>query len=176
MRPLRPVALQRISPLVRWPPMVLRRRYSGCVNSNDSIPDGAAAGRDPQSLSAARPTASAGFGSPGSDSTVRRIDLNDALIRHPEATFFMRASGGAMHEAGIDNGDVLLVDRALTPSHGNVVIADVDGERVCRRLWKQGDSIKLQAADGVTRDIHPNEAAPIVFWGVVSTVIKSLLG
>jgi len=81
-----------------------------------------------------------------------------------------------MHEAGIDNGDVLLVDRALTPSHGNVVIADVDGERVCRRLWKQGDSIKLQAADGVTRDIHPNEAAPIVFWGVVSTVIKSLLG
>src|SRR6218665_825445 len=129
VRPLRPVALQRISPLVRLPPMVLRRRYSGCVNSNDSTPDGAAAGRDPQSLSAARPTASAGFGSPGSDSTVRRIDLNDALIRHPEATFFMRASGGAMHEAGIDNGDVLLGDRALTPSHGNVVIADVDGER-----------------------------------------------
>lgn len=57
------------------------------------------------------PTASSGFGSPGSDFTVRRIALNDALIRHPEATCVMRAPGEAMAGTGVGGGDVLLIDR-----------------------------------------------------------------
>lgn len=85
--------------------------------SCDLLPDGAAVGADRIGERAPRRSmASAGFGSPGEDVTVRRIDLNDALIRHPQSTFVMRAVGDAMRDAGIASGDVLLVDRALNPS------------------------------------------------------------
>ena len=119
--------------------------------------------------------ASAGVGSPGEDVTVRRIDLNEALIRHPQSTFVMRAAGEAMTEAGISNGDVLLVDRALTPEHGHVVIAAVAGELVCRRLRQRHGRTKLEAASSGHGDILPSDAAPLEIWGVVTTVIKSLI-
>lgn len=122
------------------------------------------------------PTASAGFGSPGTDSTVRRIDLNDALIRHPQATYLMRTTGVAMREAGIDDGDVVLVDRALTPAHGNVVVAVVEGELVCRRFFNQGGVVKLEAAGAGYADIAVAEGEQLELWGVVTTVIKSLIG
>ena len=146
------------------------------MHSLDAIPDGSPVGHS-QVTSATPPRTgvSAGFGSPGTDATVRRIDLNDALIRHPQATFAMRASGSAMHEAGIDDSDVLLVDRALQPSHGQVVIAVVDGELLCRRLWRQGGITKLQAADPDHADIAPGDGVQLEVWGVVTTVIKSLL-
>lgn len=123
---------------------------------------------------------SSAFGSPGSDSTVKRLDLNDAFIRHPEATFQMQAAGNDMSDAGIGDGDVLLVDRALTAQHGSVVIAVVAGELRCRRLEKatprRGDaaSVRLVANPGVA-PITINEEAPLEVWGVVTAVIKSLL-
>ena len=147
------------------------------MNSFDAIPDGAAVGGEP-SAPASRPDArraAAGFGSPGSDSTVKRIDLNDALIQHPNATFVMRAAGTAMREAGIDHGDVLLVDRAIQPTHGCIVIAVVDGELACRRLFKLGGQTRLDAAPADQGGLFPGDAAPLEVWGVVTTVIKSLL-
>src|SRR5471030_1320767 len=87
------------------------------------------------------------FGSPGTDSTVRRIDLNEQLIHHPDATFIVRAAGRDMCGAGIDDGDVLLVDRALAPHHGSVIIAVVDGDLVCRRL-EQPKSGRDRASGG----------------------------
>ncbi len=76
-------------------------------------------GRDPGApASATRASVAIGFGSPSGDSGVTRLDLNDILIRHPQATFLMRAAGDAMRRAGIDSGDLLLVDRAITPAHG----------------------------------------------------------
>ena len=119
--------------------------------------------------------ASAGFGSPGEDVTVRRIDLNDALIRHPQSTFVMRAAGDAMLEAGIVNGDVLLVDRVIKSEHGHIVIAVVDGELMCRRLHKVRGVMKLEAAGEGQPDIVPGEGVQLEVWGVVTTVIKSLL-
>ena len=86
----------------------------------------------------------AGFPSPAEDHAVKRIDLNDILIRHPQATFLMRISGTSMKDAGIDDGDVVLVDRAIKPCHGHVVVAVVDGEFTVKRLWKRGDRMKLQ--------------------------------
>jgi DNA polymerase V len=85
---------------------------------DDVFADGSPVGADPatQASRPREPTASSGFGSPGSDFTVKLIDLNDALIRHPQATFVMRAAGDAMGDAGIWDGDVLLVDRAVTPA------------------------------------------------------------
>jgi DNA polymerase V len=144
---------------------------------DNDFTDGARVGADP-AASATRPrepTASSGFGSPGSDFTVRRIDLNDALIRHSQSTFVMRAAGEAMASAGISNGDVLLVDRAVTPQHGHMVIAKVDGELVCRRLVRQTGSILLETAETPVRRTTCSEAQPLEVWGVVTTVIRQLL-
>jgi DNA polymerase V len=143
--------------------------------SEDDLPDGAAVGGDRTATSTApAPTASAGFGSPGSDQTVRRLDLNDAFIRHPQATFVMRANGDAMVAAGIASGDVLLVDRSIAAWHGHIVIAALDGELVCRRLVRQGGVVALETAQPrPTRQVC-NEEQPLEVWGVVTTVIKSL--
>ena len=147
------------------------------MSSFANLPDGAPVGPgNAAPTPTSGPTASAGFGSPGADATVKRIDLNDALIRHPQATFVMRAVRSAMCEAGIDDDDVLLVDRALTPAHGNVVVAVVDGELVCRRLWKHGREVRLQPASPGHAEIAAADGEPLEIWGVVTTVIKSLLG
>jgi DNA polymerase V len=143
----------------------------------DSIPDGSPVGRDRHAAAAPgrdRGTVASGFGSAVDDGGSKRIDLNDALIRHPEATFVVRAAGAAMHEAGIDDGDVLLVDRAITAAHGHVVIAIVEGELTCRRLWRQGGRVRLQATGTGVDDIAPREGGDVEIWGVVTTVIKSL--
>ena len=92
----------------------------------------------------------------------------------------MQAGGNDMSDAGISDGDVLLVDRALTAQHGSIVIAVVAGELRCRRLEKatakrgQAASIHLVANQGVA-PIIVNEEAPLEVWGVVTTVIRSLL-
>jgi DNA polymerase V len=115
-----------------------------------------------------------GFGSPADDTGVTRLDLNDILVRHPLATFMMRVSGGSMHDAGIDDGDLVLVDRAITPSNGHVVIAVVDGEFICRRLAAQADAIRLRATNGSTADIVLNEGGEVQLWGVVTNAIKTM--
>ena len=148
------------------------------MNSHPDIEDGARAGRDGAGAAPAVRRTSNAFGSPGTDSTVKRIDLNDALIRHPDATFVMRAAGDAMRDAGIADGDVLLVDRAITATQGAVVIASVAGELICRRLElppkKRAAAPRLVAADGVTAAIAITPETPLEVWGVVTTVIKTL--
>jgi DNA polymerase V len=148
--------------------------------TTDDFSDGAPVGRDASAPAPAARRTSSAFGSPGTDSTVKRIDLNDALIKHPDATFVMRAAGGAMHGAGIDDGDVLLVDRAVTAAHGAIVIAVVDGELLCRRLEvvgaKSGRAVgqaRLLAADSATSPVDVGQEQ-LEVWGVVTTVIKSL--
>jgi DNA polymerase V len=84
------------------------------------------------------------FGSPADDSGVGRIDLNDILIRHAQATFVLRVAGNAMRETGIDDGDLVLVDRAIRPVHGHVVIAIVDDGFVCRHLVRQAQTVRLR--------------------------------
>ena len=145
--------------------------------ADDQFPDGARVGADAGAAATRprEPTASSGFGSPGSDFTVRRIDLNDALIRHPQATFVMRAAGDAMAGAGVGSGDVLLVDRAVTPQHGHLVIAKLDGELFCRRLVRQGGVVALETAETPSQRVLCNEAQPLEVWGVVTTVIRQLL-
>ena len=79
-----------------------------------------------------------------------------------------------MRDAGVDDGDVVLVDRALRPIHGSVIVAVVDGEFTCKRLYKRGGALKLQAANPTFPDIVPSEGQTIELWGVVTKVIKSL--
>jgi DNA polymerase V len=123
---------------------------------------------------AVRSSVAISFGSPAQDSGVARLDLNDVLIRHPQATFLMRATGDAMRDAGIENGDLLLVDRSIEPQHAHVVIAVVEGEFVCRRLMTQ-EGLCLRASDPAVADVIPGEGEQdLRVWGVVTTVVKSL--
>ena len=145
------------------------------MNSSD-IGSGGLLARGSPAAQVRRPTASAGFGSPGSDSTVKRIDLNDALIRHPQASYVMRAAGTAMTGTGIDDGDVLLIDRAVHPASGNIVIAVVEGELTCRRLCHKDGATLLQADGPGYSDRTMGPDSPLEVWGVVTHVIKSLLG
>jgi DNA polymerase V len=115
-----------------------------------------------------------GFGSPAGDTGVTRLDLNDILVRHPQATYLMRVAGYAMQEAGIDSGDLVLVDRAIPPAHGHVVIAVVDDEFVCRRLCRQRQGLRLQATQAGSADIVAGEGRAIQLWGVVTQVVKTL--
>ena len=122
----------------------------------------------------ARSSVAIGFGSPADDAGVTRLDLNDILIKHSQATFLMRVAGDAMREAGIDAGDLVLVDRAITPAHGHVVIAVVGYEFVCRRLFKQGHDVRLQATGPARADIIPRDGQELQVWGVVTNAIKSM--
>lgn len=150
------------------------------MNSSDDFGEGVSVGRDGSGPVASPQRTSSAFGSPGADSTVRRLDLNDLLIRHAEATFMMRAQGDDMRGAGIADGDLLVVDRALTASHGSVVVAIVDGERRCRRLEQPGGGrrargvVRLVAEAPGVAPIVIAEETPLEIWGVVSFVVKAL--
>jgi DNA polymerase V len=114
----------------------------------------------------------AGFPSPAEDHLVQRIDLMAQLIHHPQATFMLRVRGESMRDAGVFDGDVVLVDRAIAPRSGHVVIAVVDGEFVCKTLWQRAGRMKLKAANVTFPDIDPKDGQQVEVWGVVVAAIK----
>ena len=129
---------------------------------------------DPVWVESVLSTVQAGFPSPAEDHASERVDLNKILIKHPLATYLMRVRGASMREAGIDDGDVVLVDRAVKPCHGHVVVAVVDGEFTVKRLWKRGANLKLQAANPTYPDILPRDGQTVEVWGVVTNAIKAM--
>lgn len=114
----------------------------------------------------------AGFPSPAEDHAAQRIDLMAELIKHPQATFLLRVRGESMKDAGIFDNDVVLVDRAITPRSGHVVIAMVDGEFVCKTLWQRAGRMKLKAANVTFPDINPADGQTVEIWGVVVASVK----
>ncbi|MDP1705350.1 MAG: translesion error-prone DNA polymerase V autoproteolytic subunit [Sulfurimicrobium sp.] len=116
----------------------------------------------------------AGFPSPADDYVEKRIDLNEELIQHREATFFLRVKGQSMVDAGIDDGDELIVDRAIKPEHGRIVIAAVDGELTVKRFFQRDGVVKLIAENPKYPDIEFKEGQEMLIWGVVTRIIKSV--
>ena len=116
----------------------------------------------------------AGFPSPAEDHMVQRVDLMTKLIRHPQATYLLRVRGESMRDAGIFDNDVVMVDRAITPRSGQVVVAVVDGEFVCKTLYQRAGRIKLRAANVTFPDITPKEGQTLEVWGVVIAAIKQI--
>jgi DNA polymerase V len=116
----------------------------------------------------------AGFPSPADDYVSEALDLNEHLIAHKEATYFLRAKGHSMTGAGIQDGDLLVVDRSLTPSHRCVVIAVVDGEFTVKRLSKRGSKIRLLAENPDFAPMEFNEGQELLIWGVVTSVIHKM--
>ena len=128
----------------------------------------------PGSAAPPRSSVAISFGSPATESGVGRLDLNEILVRHPQAAFMMRIAGDSMREAGVCDGDLALVDRALTAAHGHVVIAIVNDEFVCRRLVHRGQVVRLQSDGEAPPDRVPGEAEELQIWGVVTHVIRPL--
>lgn len=122
-------------------------------------------------LKAARLSVAAGFPSPAEDHQVERIELMAQLVKHPQATFYVRIQGDSMRDAGILDGSVVLVDKAIKPRHGQIVIAVVDGDFTCKRLYQRGTSIRLKAENPAYPDIVPKEAQTLEVWGVVVATI-----
>lgn len=118
---------------------------------------------------------SAGFPSPADDYLEDRLDLNEYLVRHPSATFFVRVTGDSMMDAGIYSGDILVVDRSLAPKDNNIVIAVINGELTVKRLQMLKNKIYLLPENRNYEPIEITEEMNFEVWGVVSTVIHSVL-
>jgi len=114
----------------------------------------------------------AGFPSPAEDFAVKRIDLTEILVKHPQATFLLRVRGDSMREAGIFDGDTLVVDRAIKPRHGHIVVAVVEGEFTVKQLHDRAGRIKLKPANPTYPDIVPRDGQTVEVWGVVTASIK----
>lgn len=109
----------------------------------------------------------AGFPAPGDDLIEKPLDLNDLLIDNPTATFFVRVSGDSMEGAGIFNGDILVVDRSVTPQDSSIVVAAVFGELVVKRLKKYPQKIELISENNAYSPIAINDVDDVYIWGVV---------
>ena len=119
-------------------------------------------------------TISAGFPSPADDHLEKKLDLNSHLIKHPAATFFVRVNGDSMINAGINDNDILIVDRSLKPSHGKIVIAVVDGQMTVKRLHKRSGKLILMPENNHFKPIEITESMTVEIWGVVVTSIHSV--
>ncbi|WP_461538409.1 LexA family protein [Spongorhabdus nitratireducens] len=118
--------------------------------------------------------AACGFSSPAADYLEDSLSLDQLLIRHPAATFFARAQGKSMMGAGIHDGDLLLIDRALKPGHNDIVIALLDGELIAKRLVWRNDKPILMSEHPDYPPIHLTTEQQLDIWGVVTEVIHSL--
>lgn len=116
----------------------------------------------------------AGFPSPADDYMEDKLDLNEHLIENPSATFFVRVSGSSMEDAGIHDGDILIVDRSLEPRHGRVVIAVLDGELSVKRLRIEEGEPVLEPENSDYDPIKINPENDLRIWGVVTSVIHEL--
>ncbi len=119
----------------------------------------------------------AGFPSPAQDYMTDSIDLNRELIRHPATTFYARASGDSMKDCGIDDGDLLVIDKSLEPQDGDIVVAFIDGEFTLKtvRFDDKDNCIWLVPANKEYSPIKITEENNFLIWGVLTYNIKRQL-
>ncbi len=117
----------------------------------------------------------AGFPSPASDYVECNLDLNELAIAHPSATFYMRVSGDSMVEVGIFDRDYLIVDRAIEPLSGFIVIAEWGGELTVKRLYRQGNVLELRPENKAYKAIRITQMSELVIWGVVTGVFRKMI-
>ena len=114
---------------------------------------------------------SAGFPSPADDYLDLPIDLNEFLIKHPAATFYVRVKGNSMEGAGIRNGDLLIVDRAEEPRNKSIVLGVIDGEFTVKRIKKKGSELYLMPDNPEFKPIKIDDNMDFQVWGVVTYVV-----
>jgi len=116
----------------------------------------------------------AGFPSPAADFDGSKIDLNKVLVKNFEATFYAKASGTSMIGAGIDDGDIMVVDRSLEPRDGKIAVCFIDGEFTVKRIKIKKDGVYLIPENQEFKPIQVTEDNKLLIWGIVTYVIKSV--
>jgi len=117
---------------------------------------------------------SAGFPSPADDFRETRISLDDELITNKDATFFAKVSGQSMIGAGLDDNDLLVIDRSLEPANNKIAVCFLDGEFTVKRLRVEGRDVWLQPENPDYPVIKITEDLDFVIWGIVTSVIKKV--
>ncbi|MCG5643656.1 translesion error-prone DNA polymerase V autoproteolytic subunit [Flavobacteriaceae bacterium LSUCC0859] len=117
---------------------------------------------------------SAGFPSPADDFKEIRISLDENLVRNKEATFYARVSGESMIGAGLDDGDLLVIDRSLEPKDGKIAVCYIDGEFTVKRLKIDQGKLYLMPENNKYKPIEVHEDNTLLVWGVVTYVIKAM--
>ena len=113
----------------------------------------------------------AGFPSPAEDHTDLTLDLNDYLIKHPAATFYVYAKGNSMIGSGIHDGDLMIVDRSLNPNSNNIVVAIINGEFTVKKIKKIKNKVYLQPNNNLYEPIEITSDMDFSIWGIVTHVI-----
>lgn len=114
----------------------------------------------------------AGFASPSQDYIDNSLDLNEHIVRNKTATFYFNVTGDSMRGENIYDGDLLVVDRSITPKHGHIVVATVNGDFTVKKLFRRGGVVELRPANPAFEAIRFNDGEELLVWGVVTTTIK----
>lgn len=117
---------------------------------------------------------SAGFPSPADDFKEERLSLDDELIKNKEATFFARVSGQSMIGAGLNDNDLLVIDRSLEPANNKIAVCFLDGEFTVKRLKVTKEGVWLLPENPNYKPIEVSEENNLVIWGIVTNVIKKV--
>lgn len=115
---------------------------------------------------------SAGFPSPAADYTEEELDLNTYLVRNKPATFMFSVKGDSMVGASIEDGDKVVVDRALNPKHNDIVVAVLNGEYTIKRLFKHMGRVELRPENPTYQPIKFKDGSELQVWGVVVGVVR----
>lgn len=116
----------------------------------------------------------AGFPSPADAYLEKSLNLHEHLVQHPQATFLMRVEGHSMIRAGIHDGDLIVIDRALEPCHGRIVVAVVDNDFMVKRLLYESGRCLLRSENERFKDVVVGEDSSNQVWGVVTNVIHKV--
>ncbi|MDO7138674.1 MULTISPECIES: LexA family protein [Algibacter] len=117
---------------------------------------------------------SAGFPSPADDFLDINIDLNKHLIKNPSTTFYGKVKGDSMIDAGIHNGDLLIIDKSLEPKNNKIAVCFIDGEFTVKRIKIEKDIVWLIAENEQYKPIKVTKDNDFVIWGIVINVVKYL--
>lgn len=117
---------------------------------------------------------SAGFPSPANDFSETRISLDDELIQNKDATFFAKVKGQSMIDAGLDDNDLLVIDRSLEPANNKIAVCFLDGEFTVKRLRVEKNEVWLQPENPNYPIINITEDNDFMIWGIVTSVIKKV--
>lgn len=127
-----------------------------------------------KSLYLAQEKISAGFPSPADDFKELRISIDQEVVRNEEATFYARVSGESMQGAGLDDGDLLVIDRSMEPKNGKIAVCCIDGEFTVKRLKVVEDGVFLIPENPKYQPIKVTEENELIIWGIVTYVVKKV--
>lgn len=114
----------------------------------------------------------AGFPSPAEDFSELRLDLNKELIKNPSSTFYARVKGWSMKDEGINDGDILVIDKSLEPKDGTLAVCYIDGEFTLKRIKIEKDKLLLMPANKAFKPIVVSSENEFIVWGIVTYVIS----